>query len=122
MCNNNKTRERTLDLHFSLPLMSHVGMTVKKYVYMAHNFETKKPTATVIRRYIRRLGRRAICMFPAVKQRIGGHKFKDYRDMKTLRPTTQTTIDVQQKNSSHDMTGGLVMSGVIVKVVGYQRS
>lgn len=61
-------------------------------------------------------------MFPAVKQRPGGHKFKDDRDMKTLRPITQTTTDVQQKNSSHGMTGVLVVSGVIVKVVGYQCS
>ena len=61
-------------------------------------------------------------MFPAARQRLGGHKFKDDRDMKTLPPTTQTTIDVQQKNSSHDMTGVLVVSGVIVKVVGYQSS
>ena len=61
-------------------------------------------------------------MFPAVKQRLGGHKFKDDRDMKTLWPTRQATIDVQQKNSSHDMTGVLVASGIIVKGVGYQCS
>jgi len=38
-----------LDLHFSLPLKSYVGMTVRKYVYTAYNFMTKEPTATVIR-------------------------------------------------------------------------
>jgi hypothetical protein len=61
-------------------------------------------------------------MFPAAKQRLGGHKFKDDRGMKTLRPTTQTTIDVQQKNPFHDTTGVLIVSGVTVKVVGYQCS
>jgi hypothetical protein len=61
-------------------------------------------------------------MFPAVKQRLGGHKFKDDRAKKTLRPTTHTTIEAQQKNSSHDMTGVLVVSGVIAKVAGYQCS
>ena len=61
-------------------------------------------------------------MCPAVKQRLGGHKFKDDRDVKTLRPTKQTTIDVQQKKTSHDMTGVLVVSGIIVKGEGYQCS
>jgi len=79
---------------------------------------TKEPTATLIRPTLGGLGRRAICMFPAVKQRLGGHKFKDDRHMKTLWPKRQTTIDVQQKNSSHDMIGDLVVSGIIVKVVG----
>lgn len=50
-------------------------------------------------------------MFPAAKQRLGGHKFKDDRGMKTLRPTTQTTTDVQQKNLFHDTTGVFVVSG-----------
>jgi hypothetical protein len=44
-----------LDLHFSLPLISYVGMTVIKYVYTAHNFVSKEPPATVIRPILRDL-------------------------------------------------------------------
>jgi hypothetical protein len=55
-------------------------------------------------------------MFPALKQSLGGHKFEEDRDMKTLRPIT----DMQQKNASHDMTGAIVVSADIVRAVGYQ--